>query len=94
MVLAFGSGTVGLYFQKPLPEHHMSAGSKDMILAVIGLVSLLLALVLSTLVGKTYEFFAMQKSELEAMTWRVLLVDQARGEAGARQAERSGHPNL
>ena len=52
-VLAFGSGMIGLYLQKRLPEHHMSGGSKDMILAVIGLVSLLLALVLGTLVGKT-----------------------------------------
>jgi hypothetical protein len=58
---------VGLYLQKRLPEHHMSGESKDMILAVIGLVSLLLALVLGTLVGKTYEFFTTQKSELE--TW-------------------------
>jgi hypothetical protein len=75
--LAFGSGLVGLYLQKRLPEHHMSGGSKDMILAVIGLVSLLLALVLGTLVGKTYEFFTTQKSELETMASRVLLVDQA-----------------
>jgi heme A synthase len=62
-ILTFGSGLVGLYLQKRLPEHHMSGGSKDMILAVIGLVTLLLALVLGTLVGNTYAFFAMQKSE-------------------------------
>ena len=93
-VLAFGSGMVGLYLQKRVPERHMSGGSKDMILAVIGLVSLLLALVLGTLVGKTYEFFTTQKSEVETMASRVLLVDpraiRPRGEAGARQAERRG----
>src|ERR1700722_5557371 len=55
----------------------MSGGCKDMILAVIGLVTLLLALVLGTLVGNTYAFFAMQKSELETMASRALLVDQA-----------------
>ena len=81
-VLAFGSGLVGLYLQKRLPEHHMSGGSKDMILAVIGLVSLLPALVLGTLVGKTYEFFTTQKSELETMASRVLLVDQALAQYG------------
>ena len=64
-ILTFGSGLVGLYLQKRLPEHHMSGCSKDMILAVIGLVTLLLALVLGTLVGNTYALFAMQKSELE-----------------------------
>ena len=50
-----------------------------MILAVIGLLTLLLALVLGTLVGNTYAFFAMQKSELETtvhVASRALLVDQ------------------
>ena len=77
LVLTFGSGLVGLYLQKRLPVHHMSGGSKDMILAVIGLISLLLALVLGTLVGNTYSFFTTQKSELEIMASRALLVDQA-----------------
>jgi len=38
-VLTFGSGMVGLYLQKRLPKDHMSSGSKDMILAVIGLIT-------------------------------------------------------
>ena len=45
-ILTFGSGLVGLYLQKRLPQTHLSGGSKDMILAVIGLLTLLLALVL------------------------------------------------
>jgi hypothetical protein len=76
-ILTFGSGLLGLYIQKRLPKTHLSGGSKDMILAVIGLLTLLLALVLGTLVGNTYAFFAMQKSELETMASRALLVDQA-----------------
>ena len=82
MIVTFGSGLVGLYLQRRLPEHHMSGGSKDMILAVIGLITLLLALVLGTLVGNTYAFFAMQKSELETMASRALLVDQALAQYG------------
>jgi hypothetical protein len=39
-------------------------------------------LVLGTLVGNTYAFFAMQKSELETMASRALLVDQALAEYG------------
>ena len=65
-----------------LPQTHLSGGSKDMILAVIGLLTLLLALVLGTLVGDIYAFFAMQKSELETMASRALLVDQALAEYG------------
>jgi hypothetical protein len=55
----------------------MSGGSREMILAVIGLVTLLLALVLGTLVGNTYAFFATQKSELETYASRALLLDRA-----------------
>jgi hypothetical protein len=76
-ILTFGSGLLGLYLQKRLPQTHLSGGSKDMILAVIGLLTLLLALVLGTLVGNTYAFFATQKSES-----RALLVDQALAEYG------------
>ncbi len=76
-VLTFGSGFLGLHLQKRLPTHHMSGGSKDMILAVIGLVTLLLALVLGTLVGNTYTFFKTQETEVEVMASRALLVDQA-----------------
>ena len=81
-ILTFGSGLLGLYLQLRLPRTHLSGGSKDMILAVIGLLTLLLALVLGTLVGNTYAFFAMQKSELETMASRALLVDQALVEYG------------
>src|SRR5580658_9168220 len=76
-LLTFASGMAGLYLQKQLPQKHMSGGSKDMILAVIGLVTLLLALVLGTLIGNTYAFFATQKSELETYASRALLLDRA-----------------
>src|SRR5579864_1464373 len=81
-VLTFASGLLGLYIQKRLPKTHLSGGSKDMILAVIGLLTLLLALVLGTLVGNTYAFFATQKSELETFASRALLLDQALADYG------------
>jgi hypothetical protein len=81
-VLTFGSGMGGLYLQKRLPKQHISGGSKDMILGVIGLVTLLLALVLGTIVGRTYASFGIQKSELETMASRALLVDQALAQYG------------
>jgi hypothetical protein len=47
-LLAFAMGLVGLYLKRLLPERHMSMGSRDMIGAIMGLLSLLLALVLSS----------------------------------------------
>ena len=66
-LLAFAMGLVGLYLKRLLPERHMSMGSRDMIGAIMGLLSLLLALVLGILVGSAHEFFANQKAELESL---------------------------
>jgi len=76
-VLTFGCGILGLLLQKLLPEQHMSGGSRDMIAAVIGLLTLLLALVLGTLVGSAYGFYATQKSEVEALAAREIQLDMA-----------------
>ena len=81
-VVTFASGLLGLALQKRLPQTHLSAESKDMIRAVIGLLTLLLALVLGALVGHTYTSFAREKAELETMASRAMLVDQALAEYG------------
>ena len=55
-VLAFVFGVAGLYLQKLLPAPHTSDRSRDMIGAIVGLLSLLLALVLGTLIGSAFAF--------------------------------------
>ncbi len=95
-VLAFASGVAGLFLQTLLPEPDSVDRSRDMIGAIVGLVSLLLALVLGTLIGSSYAFYATQKSELEAFASRSLQLDlalasgiRARDEAGTRANERN-----
>ena len=61
----------------------MSTGSKEMIGAILGLVSLLLALVLGTLVGSAYGFFATQKANIETLCARSLELDLAFRQYGA-----------
>jgi hypothetical protein len=75
--LTFGVGLLGLFLQKLLPERHMSSGSRDMIGAVMGLLSLLLALGLGTLVGSAFTFFASQKADLESLCAQSLELDLA-----------------
>jgi hypothetical protein len=55
----------------------MSTGSKEMIGAIMGLVSLLLALVLGALVGSAYGFFITQKANIETLCARSLELDLA-----------------
>jgi hypothetical protein len=76
-VLTFGMGLLGLYLRRLLPERHMSSGSRDMIAAIMGLLSLLLALVLGTLVGSAHAFFASQKTDIETLCARSLELDLA-----------------
>jgi hypothetical protein len=66
-VLTFAFGILGLYLRRLLPEKHMSMGSEKIIGPIMGLVSLLLALVLGTLVGSAYGFFAIQKADIETL---------------------------
>jgi hypothetical protein len=81
-ILAFLFGVAGLYLQKLLPEPHSVDLSRDMIGAIVGLVSLLLALVLGTLIGSAYSFYSTQKSELETLASREVQLDLALAEFG------------
>ena len=81
-LLAFAFGVTGLYLQKLLPPPHTSDRSRDMITAVVGLISLLLALVLGTLIGSAYSFYATQKTEMNAFAARALQLDIALAEFG------------
>ena len=48
-----------------------------MIAAIVGLLSLLLALVLGTLIGSAFSFYSTQKSEMETFASRALQLDLA-----------------
>lgn len=86
-VLAFLFGVAGLYLGKLLPEPHSVDLSRDMIGAIVELVSLLLALVLGTLIGSAYSFYATTKSELEAFAAREIQLDLALSEFGPETKE-------
>ena len=83
---AFAFGVAGLYLQKLLPEPHTADRSRDMIGAIVGLISLLLALVLGTLVGSAYGFYSTQKSEMETFAARAIQLDLALAEFGPETA--------
>ena len=85
-VAAFAFGVAGLYLQKLLPEPHTADRSRDMIGAIVGLISLLLALVLGTLVGSAYSFYSTQKSEMETFAARAIQLDLALAEFGPETA--------
>src|SRR5271155_545655 len=74
-VLVFVSGTVGLFIQSFLPESHTSDRSRDIIGGVVGLLTLLLALVLGLLIWTAYGVTNTQKNELQLLSARALEFD-------------------
>ena len=85
-ILAFIFGVGGLFLQKLLPEQHTSDRSGAMIGAVVGLFSLMLALVLGTLIGSSFAFYSTQKAELETFASRAIQLDLALAEYGPETA--------
>jgi hypothetical protein len=76
-VLTLLAGYAGLYVQGRLSEHHKTGESRGVVGQIAGLITLLLALVLGTLIGVSYGYFATQKAELEGFAAQVLRLDQA-----------------
>jgi len=94
-LLTFAGGYAGLRLQTLLPEEHSVDKSREMIGSVMGLVTLLLALVLGTIVGSAYFFSATQVAELQTLSARALQLDRALAEygpetKGAREAMKGG----
>jgi hypothetical protein len=76
-VLTLGAGFVGLHTQTRLAEAHKTGESRGVVGQVAGLITLLLALVLGTLIGVSYAYFSTQRTELEGFSAQILRLDQA-----------------
>ena len=66
-ILFVAAGFAGLLLQKHLTDEHKTGESRGVVGQVSGLVSLLLALVLGTLIGVSFAYFSTQKTNLELL---------------------------
>jgi hypothetical protein len=76
-VLTFAAGYLGLQMQSQLADAHKTGESRGVVGQIAGLITLLLALVLGTLIGVSYAYFSTQKTELEGFSAQILRLDQA-----------------
>lgn len=74
-IVVFLGGTLGLVLQRFLPESLLSGGPKEMIGAVVGLLTLLCALVMGLLIWTAYGVYAGQNAAIQSLATRVLQVD-------------------
>ena len=81
-ILLLAAGWAGLEVGKTLAERHMTGESKGVVGQISGLVSLLLALVLGTLVGVSYAYFSGQLTNVQTFSAQILRLDQALAQYG------------
>ncbi len=81
-VAVFAGGSIGLILHRVLPEEHVTGGAKDMIGAVVGLLTLLSALVLGLLIWTAYGVYAGQNVAIQTLAAKVLQLDLALSDYG------------
>jgi hypothetical protein len=81
-VLFMVAGYAGLALQTRLLPEHKTGETKAVVGQVSGLVSLLLALVLGTLIGVSFAYYSAQRTNLENFSAQILRLDQALGQYG------------
>jgi hypothetical protein len=78
----YAAGLLGLVFQRMLPDHHTSGGSRDMIGAIVGLLTLLCALVTGLLIWTAYGVYSGQNAQIQALAAKVMQLDLALSDYG------------
>ena len=82
----FGGALLGIALRSVLPEHHLSAETKDVVRAAMALVSTMSALVLGLLVASAKGTYDTQKDELTSLSANVTLLDRVLGHYGSEAA--------
>ena len=81
-VAVLAGGSLGLILHRLLPEKHVTGGGKDMVGAVVGLFTLLAALVLGLLIWTAYGVYAGQNVAIQTLAAKVLQLDLALSDYG------------
>ena len=81
-IAVFAGGSVGLILQRVLPEQFTTGGPRDMIGAVVGLLTLLSALVLGLLIWTAYGVYSGQNLAVQTLAAKVLQLDLALADYG------------
>jgi len=60
----FGGALFGMLLRRILPEHHLTADSKDVVKLGMGLIATMSALVLGQLIASAKDFYDTQRAEV------------------------------
>jgi len=83
----FGGAVVGILLRGSLPEHHLSADSRDVVKLGMGLGPTMAALVLGLLISSAKGSYDTQSTELTDMSARIILLDRMLAHYGPETKE-------
>jgi hypothetical protein len=83
----FGAGLLGVRVRAALPEHHLTADTRDAVRIGMALVATMATLVLGLLVASTKGAYDTQKSEVMQMAAKIVFLDRMLANYGAETAE-------
>jgi hypothetical protein len=72
----FGGALIGMALRRILPEHHLSADSKEVIKLAMGLTATMSALVLALLIASAKSSYDAQRNELTQLSATIILLDR------------------
>jgi hypothetical protein len=81
-IAIFAGGVIGLLLQRILHESFTTGGPRDMIGAVVGLLTLLSALTMGLLIWTAYGVYAGQNAAIQTLAAKVLQLDLALADYG------------
>jgi hypothetical protein len=80
------AGLLGMRLRAALPQHHLSADTKDAVRIGMGLVATMAALVLGLLVASTKGAYDNEKSEVTQMAAKIIFLDRVLANYGKETA--------
>ena len=86
-VCVFGGALFGMFLRAALPEHQLSADSKDTVRLGMGLIGTMSALVLGLLIASAKSFYDTQSSQLTTISAKMILLDRVLAHYGPESKE-------
>ena len=87
LAFVFGGALLGMFLRKTLPDHHVSADSRGLIMLGTGLVGTMAAIVLGMMVSSAKSSYDTQRNDLTAMTAKIILLDRLLAHYGPETRE-------
>ena len=83
----FGGALLGMFLRASLPEHHLSADSKDFMKLGMGLIATMSALVLGLLIASAKSSYDIQRNELTQIAANITVLDRLMANYGPETKE-------